>query len=319
MKVNYKTKAILWASTILGVFASSAPVTVLAAGAGGDSNASGTVPATNPTINWAGGGANGSVDVNDSIPSGSSVSGQSLAGISWHTTAEYSKLTLMRVPNFDFGSWAFTGGATGSGATNSTWYPTSGTGLTSGPAYDNSGVGGNPNYAPLAAEGTALVSASPDRYVVTNSNRVLEVNDTRNGTAGWKVQLTVGDFKRTTGSPTGSVDKLNGAAIAIMPTNISYKKDSTDNLVGTVPPEWAGSSDTTPIVVYAGDLTAPTTLFSADQQDLGTFPITNKPEVGQGKWIMDFTKANSALFTSPTEGLGTYTSTLTWTLTSGPS
>ncbi|MGL5884606.1 MAG: WxL domain-containing protein [Bombilactobacillus sp.] len=316
MKVHFKLKAILLAASSLGVIASNVPARVFAAGAGGDSNATGTQPTTNPSINWSDGGANGAVGANTDVSGSTPATGSSLAGISWHTTADYSKLTLMRVPNFDFGAWAFTGGAAGSGSTNSTWYPI-GSGSVSGAPYNNSGVAGNPNYAPLAASAAAPVEnpVGSSKYDISNSNRVLEVNDPRHSKAGWKVQLKVGDFTRQVGSPNGAAEKLTGAAIAIVPANISFKRDSTDNLVNTNSPS---AASTTPIVVYAGS-TSPTTLFRADQSDdTSTSPVTNRQNVGQGKWVVDFTDKQSALFTSPTEGLGTYTSTLTWTLTSGP-
>ena len=335
-------KSAIFSSALLALGAISvAPSIVLANPAGGDSNAPGTDPATNPTINWGGGGANGSI-----ATSGASASaGTSLAGISWHTDAATAVLSLMRVPNFDFGAWNFNGGPAGSGSNNTNWYPDGGIAGSNGfPNYNNSGITASASamkFASLASNGTpvTLAAGSTDRYNVTDANRALVVKDMRNGTGGWKVQLAVGSFDRdgsgdgtvSRTSPTGGAAQLKGAALVIVPNKINTVKEASNALVDVQPP----SLPTNPVIAYSantrstgGSLTggntsnaqgylygSAVTIMSANQDPSSSGDRGN----GQGTWIGDFADKDSVLFTSPTEGLGTYTASLQWTLTSGPS
>ncbi|BDR57296.1 WxL domain-containing protein [Xylocopilactobacillus apis] len=346
MKIN--KSSLLASVAMLGVAGTMvAPVTVFAAGAGGDTNAPSTNPAVNPTVKWGSGGANGSIGTGAN-GSSAQTSGTSLAGISWHTDANSAILSLLRVPNFDFGSWKFTGGAKGAGSTNTHWYPVDAT--TTGPAYSSGGIAGNATYATLAADGSAPALATTgkntvDGYNVSNSNRVLVVDDERMGTDGWKVQLSVGSFDKDgagdgtisgSASPTGGESHLKGAAIAIVPSQVTYKKDVSNALPDVVAPVGAGTTATAPIIAYSADTRgttpvvsdphstgynygAATTIFYANQNSATSgLNQTGSTKNGLGAWIMDFTKKESALFTSPVEGLGTYTASLKWTLTSAP-
>lgn len=366
MSMKFKKSALLSATALLG-FAGTliAPMSVFADSASGpagsDANGAGTSPATNPKINWVGGGSAGSVTT-ISPTGGVNTDATSLAGISWHTDPDRAILSLLAVPNFDFGAWKYTAGTTGTGSSNTNWYPAD-AGNTITAAYSSAGVTGTANFAPLQADATSMAfdpttrrtavdidgsvagesarasaaglglnasqianaknsAAASTAAEAVKNHRVLAVKDGRAGTNGWKVQLSVGSFDRdgsgdgtvTGASPVGSNKQLKGAAIYInVPTTAIGKTADNFNTAASIP-------TATPVIAYSADVRgtsssynygAAVTVFSADQ--------SSNAGVGAGGWIMDFADKKTASFTSPTEGLGTYTASLKWTLTSGPS
>jgi hypothetical protein len=334
--MKFNKSALLSAAALLGMAGTMiAPTSVFADSASGpagsDANGSGTSPDRNPKINWGSGGAGGSVST---AGSGTTSEGKSLAGISWHTDPATAVLTLLAVPNFDFGAWNYTAGATGSGTNNTNWYPAGADGTITSPDYSyNSGsIKGTAKFAPLQADATSMAFDSAGRTAIdiegsgagsaAKTHRMLAVKDGRAGTNGWKVQLSVGSFDRdgsgdgtvTGSSPVGSNLHLTGAAIYInVPTTAIGKTADNFNTAAVAP-------TTNPVIAYSADSRrttssynygAPVTVFKADQ--------SANAGVGAGGWIMDFADKKTAAFTSPTEGLGTYTASLKWTLTSGPS
>ncbi|BDR59581.1 hypothetical protein [Xylocopilactobacillus apicola] len=382
MSKKFNKSAVMVAATMLGMGGViTTPLTVFAdsagAAAGGDANASTTTPATNPAIQWKGGGANGSVVVGQDATTATPATGTSIAGISWHTDAASAILSLLAVPNLDFGAWKYTAGADGDGASNTVWYPGQATAAKTG-SYDHGGITGTANFAPLFADKTAvdvdtatnrakedvdgfqaaktasaagsnaaqIATAKKDQAASgASAHRFLAVRDGRAGVAGWKVQLAVGSFDRdgsydgtaanndgtTNGnSPLGARSKLEGAAIMINTGTDGIKTSKTmDNLLTGAKAPKGPTGDAA--IVYAGkDRNSvvgtkptpndpnstgykygdPVTIFSATQ--------STDPGNGAGGWIMDFGKKNSAMFTSPIEGLGTYTASLQWTLVAAP-
>lgn len=393
--MEFKRSVLLSANLLLG-FAGTliAPMSVLADSASGpagnDPNAPETTPPTNPKIIWNGGGSAGSVSTVSSS-GGVTTETKSLVGVSWHTDPDKAVLSLLSVPNFDFGAWRYTAGPNGAGSYNNNWYPVvtdsrmtpirnsspidseeyqiipSQPSIIRAP-YSSGEIAGYATFATLydnatllnfngtgfrtdvdidgslageSARASAVAAGLNDSQVAAAKNsaaaakaselakdyRVLAVKDNRACASGWRVQLAVGSFDRdgsgdgtvTGTSPAVSNKHLKGAAIYINADSLSFGKMADNYSLGFDPPFYREaviySADTRGSYAADGSYTynygAPVTIWSADQ--------SSDPDEGVGGWILDFASKRSAGFTSPTEGLGTYTASLKWILTSGPS
>ena len=146
--------------------------------------------------------------------------------------------------------------------------------------------------APGITFGTVNSSADDANYTSTGFSAPLEVADQGQAT-GWSVSLADNGFtSSTTGGPTLTDAKLTVGSSTAAPTVSATDKDNT-----STPP-----TITSPLAVSS----APATVFNASAgQGVGTFEATYGP-------------GDANLYVPAGDVGGSYSSTLTWTLSNAP-
>lgn len=163
--------------------------------------------------------------------------------------------------------------------------------------FTTNGYSGLNLYASASA---VVANNSPEASGVTYG-RALGVTDTRGTRDGWKVTVEGTPFSAIA-SASGQPSVLAGATMTLSASAV-VQGDTSTNVGKPV--------GLTTAVDLNGDTTKAAKVFAASAAS-ATASIN-----GAGTWYQDYAAANTATLAVPTPGVGTYTTTLTWTLTAG--